>query len=220
MTAAFDPYETLGVGRDATAAQVKRAYRARAKKAHPDSGGSSEAFGAAYMAMRILSDQEKRKKFDETGEVDDSPNNTRSAALQVIQQQMSAITIAFIQSGLNPHNPQLDPRRMDVLARIKDGLKAEIAQAKTGIANGQKVVEFMRDMAGRLDGGDVPGNPLAASFHSQAAAAEGTISNLKNGILCRELALEIVAKYKFRFDDSGPIGQVMPQHVSFFMKIG
>ncbi len=210
----FDPYETLGVTRDATVAQVKRAYRAKAKKAHPDSGGNSEAFGAAYLAMRILSDHEKRKKFDETGTVDDSPNNTRSGALQVIQHHMSGIVNAFIQNGFNP---QLDPRRMNVLAKIKEGIKGEIEQAKSGIANGKEVVEFMKDMAKRLDGGDVPGNPLAASFHSHATGAEGTIANLKNGILCRELALEIIAKYKFRFDE--PTTQA-GQAVHFFMRIG
>lgn len=212
----FNPYEILGVGRDATIAQVKRAYRSKAKQAHPDGGGDAKAFGDAFTAMRILCDTEKRRKFDETGEVaGDNPDNVRSSALQVIQQQMSAIVNAFIQHGFNP---QLDPRRMDILKRIKEGLQAEIAQAKSGIANGEQIAEFHRDMAKRLDGGDVPGNPLAASFHSQAAGAEGTIANLKSGILCRELALEIVAKYKFKFDE--PLVQDGPQPLHFFMKIG
>jgi hypothetical protein len=42
--------EALGLSADATAADVERAFRVRAKSAHPDAGGSSEAFIALTAA--------------------------------------------------------------------------------------------------------------------------------------------------------------------------
>lgn len=42
--------ETLGIGRDATKAQIETAYRARAKAAHPDAGGSADAMAALNAA--------------------------------------------------------------------------------------------------------------------------------------------------------------------------
>jgi curved DNA-binding protein CbpA len=63
----IDPYETLGVVRDADAAQIKTAYRKRAKNAHPDAGGDVDAFATLKISYEILSDPVRRKVFDETG---------------------------------------------------------------------------------------------------------------------------------------------------------
>ena len=65
---ADDPYKVLGVARDATPAAIKKAYRALARKHHPDlNPGKPEAealFKAATAANDLLSDPEKRARFD------------------------------------------------------------------------------------------------------------------------------------------------------------
>ena len=65
-----DYYDVLGVKRDATAAQVKSAYRRLVRKHHPDVDGSPEAtekFKEATAAYEVLSDAEKRKVYDQFG---------------------------------------------------------------------------------------------------------------------------------------------------------
>jgi curved DNA-binding protein len=68
-----DYYEVLGVPRDATPAQIKRAYRQLARKHHPDLQPSaerakaSERFKEINEANEVLSDPEKRKKYDALG---------------------------------------------------------------------------------------------------------------------------------------------------------
>jgi DnaJ-class molecular chaperone len=68
-----DPYATLGVSRDATPEQIRAAYRALAKKHHPDlnpgNAASEERFKAVNFANDLLSDPEKRGRFDR-GEID------------------------------------------------------------------------------------------------------------------------------------------------------
>ena len=70
-----DPYEVLGVARDATADQIRRAYRALAKTSHPDlhpgDKQAEERFKEASAAYELLSDEEKRRQFDR-GEIDAS----------------------------------------------------------------------------------------------------------------------------------------------------
>lgn len=70
---AADPYTTLGVKRDATAAQIKSAYLKLAKKHHPDLNPgdkkAEEAFKRISAAHDLLEDAEKRAKFD-AGEID------------------------------------------------------------------------------------------------------------------------------------------------------
>lgn len=66
-----DYYEVLGVGRDADDAAIKKAYRALAKKYHPDMNpGDKEAekkFKEASEAYAVLSDSEKRRQYDQFG---------------------------------------------------------------------------------------------------------------------------------------------------------
>src|SRR5664280_1316657 len=64
-----DLYAVLGVSRDANLATIRRAYRKAVRTAHPDGGGSVEAFGELKTAYEILSDPSRRRQYDETGEV-------------------------------------------------------------------------------------------------------------------------------------------------------
>ena len=66
-----DYYEVLGIGKDADEAAIKKAYRVLAKKYHPDMNpGDAEAekkFKEASEAYAVLSDPEKRQKYDQFG---------------------------------------------------------------------------------------------------------------------------------------------------------
>jgi len=65
-----DYYETLGLTRDADAAKIKRAYRKLAREYHPDVNRSATAetkFKEVSEAYEVLSDPEKRKRFDQLG---------------------------------------------------------------------------------------------------------------------------------------------------------
>ena len=75
--AARNPYEVLGVKKEATADEIRTAYRALAKKHHPDlNPGNKQAearFKEISAAYDILSDADKRARFDR-GEIDESGN--------------------------------------------------------------------------------------------------------------------------------------------------
>ncbi len=66
-----DYYEVLGVAKNATADEIKKAYRKLAIKYHPDKNpGDKEAeekFKEAAEAYDVLSDSEKRQKYDQFG---------------------------------------------------------------------------------------------------------------------------------------------------------
>ena len=62
-------YQILNVEETASAEDIKKAYRRAALRNHPDKGGDEEKFKAACVAHSILSDEEKRAVYDETGYV-------------------------------------------------------------------------------------------------------------------------------------------------------
>ena len=62
------PYETLGLAPDATPEQIKKAHRRRASETHPDMGGDREEFQRVQAAYELLSDPDRRARFDATGD--------------------------------------------------------------------------------------------------------------------------------------------------------
>src|SRR6516162_7421754 len=78
---ARDPYQVLGVSKNASEAEIKKAFRSLAKKHHPDTKGGDpaaqkklqEKFQEISLAYDVLGDKDKRKKFD-AGEIDEAGN--------------------------------------------------------------------------------------------------------------------------------------------------
>ncbi|NQY98047.1 MAG: J domain-containing protein [Henriciella sp.] len=74
-----DLYKTLGVSRTASADDIRRAYKRKAKESHPDlhpdDANKAEIFKSASAAYEILSDETKRGQYDR-GEIDGDGNPT------------------------------------------------------------------------------------------------------------------------------------------------
>ncbi len=74
-----DPYQVLGVAKAASAADIKKAYRKLAKENHPDRNADNakalERFKEASTAYELLSDKDKKARFDR-GEIDPDGNPT------------------------------------------------------------------------------------------------------------------------------------------------
>ena len=72
-----DPYKTLGVAKDASEVDIKKAYRKLAKELHPDRNKdnpkASERFSQVTNAYDLLNDKDKRARFDR-GEIDGDGN--------------------------------------------------------------------------------------------------------------------------------------------------
>jgi molecular chaperone DnaJ len=60
----MDHYKTLGVGKNATPDEIKKAYRKLAAIHHPDKGGDTAQFQKVQQAYETLGDPEKRKQYD------------------------------------------------------------------------------------------------------------------------------------------------------------
>src|SRR3954469_25244381 len=62
-----DYYEVLGVGKDASPDEVKKAFRRLAVEHHPDRGGEEAKFKEVNEAYEVLKDTSKRQRYDQFG---------------------------------------------------------------------------------------------------------------------------------------------------------
>ena len=74
---ARDYYEILGVGRSASDAEIKKAYRRLARKHHPDLNPNDKAAEAKFKeisaAYEVLSDPKKKARYDQFGFAGERP---------------------------------------------------------------------------------------------------------------------------------------------------
>jgi len=75
-----DPYDTLGVSKSASAAEIKKAYYKLAKQLHPDTNANKDEakekqFQDVQKAYETLSDPDKRQRYDQFGATDDDLRN-------------------------------------------------------------------------------------------------------------------------------------------------
>ncbi|MCH8983889.1 MAG: DnaJ domain-containing protein [Acidobacteria bacterium] len=124
---AVDYYATLGVARDATASEVKKAFRKVARQTHPDANPddpeADQRFRAAAEAYEVLSDPESRRRYDRGDTIDLSSLFGGSGGLDDLLRSV------FGESGLFGSPSRRPARGRDVLVRVE----IDLADAAFGV---------------------------------------------------------------------------------------
>ena len=103
-------YDSLGVPKDASADAIRAAYRKKAQAHHPDKGGDVAKFQAIQTAYDVLSDDDRRARYDTTGDTEQGPSIEGQARMYV------ATLLNAVMQG------QADVRTTDILAVMRNQL--------------------------------------------------------------------------------------------------
>jgi len=149
-----DPYQTMGISRDASKRQIKSFYRRLAKELHPDKGGDSERMQELSRAYSILSDPLRRKLYDDGA--GDMAENYDKALEQVFTK--------VIEVALRKYGPQ----------SLKSGFDNEISQsirkAESALLDVKKDIKSMQEASDRVGEGDDFGTTAARDMFSRIIA--------------------------------------------------
>lgn len=199
----LDPYVELDVARDADAETIKRAARKRHRQTHPDAGGDVDAFERSRRAELVLLDPLARKKFDETGDIDDDgPNNDRAAALQIIEAFVANMLQEFITSGFDRRK---DLRNDDFLERFVDKIEEELYGLDQQPALIDQGIALLEDMKARLTTTDLQ-RPMHRSLDKRIEEFKGQRAQAIKAAEVRRMAISIAEAHDFRFDQPKPEG--------------
>ena len=130
-------YQILSVSEKADAKEIKKAYRALAKIHHPDKGGDEDEFKVITEAFEILSDPDKRKRYDRGEDMDDyqSPTDMAKSNLCRVYDVItdSPAFMADISDLIAAMRAEINEKTQDMHSDLED---VEIAVKRyTGVLN-------------------------------------------------------------------------------------
>jgi len=183
----FNPYDVLGVPIDADDRTVKRAYRNKAKKLHPDAGGDRDAFERTVKALAVLTDPLRREKFDRTGRIDDEQADLGPdhGALTMLGNMLSQMLAG-----------DEDPLQHDLVAVMREILTKEEHKERDGLTKMDRAVERIHKIKKRFKGKSA--GKFVAMLDWQIMQIEFTKKRQEQIKKDRARALEILADAEFK----------------------
>ena len=129
-------YDLLGVGPEATDKQIRAAYRRKAKAAHPDAGGDPAAIERLKFAHDLLLDEERRRRYDETGE--EVPGRPDNALAEAVEAGISVFEDEFMAAIVLPDGQTVgEVMREQIAIAYRDGKMPPLLPDYRGGADGR-----------------------------------------------------------------------------------
>jgi len=187
-----DLYAELDCPREADEAMVKRAYKRRARDTHPDHGGDPKAFARATQARDVLLDPERRRRYDETGQVDGAP---------VIDETNQKI-LDLIAGALEAAVQEAAGRDLDLLALMRVRLADARVRVRMQVEQCRQIVARYERFRGRFKVKDGP-NRIDLMIAGRVADAERRLAGLAAEVAIGEAALAMLDGYEYECSNSG-----------------
>jgi len=187
-----NPYETLEINKNASPEEIKEAYRNKAMNSHPDHGGSHEDICGVTEAYGILSDPVKRKRYDETGQSNNLPEEER------VKEKASGLLINSFMRTVQENISSPDLLHTDIIKLITENLENKLLEINNKIKSlGDKKV-ILEEVKKRLEhrGGDP--DFLVSAMEGELMGINKAVDQLDFETKVRKRAIEMYEAYTFK----------------------
>ena len=213
-----DLYDVLGVDKNASKDDIKKSFRQKAKKTHPDAGGNAEEFKELTNAYAILIDDNKRKRYD-NGENVDATEAKVSTEDKAIQMLMGEFTKFFQDAQLVKTQNSVEHITRMLTATVQNAKKrqVELKSLNKELTSRVKKLKLKTKKATRgLDIAKTAAEAVLGKIKSERAQVLEDIRVMQKG-------LNILKEYEDEFayidDLSRMAGTNINAYNSFFMNM-
>ena len=169
--ALIDPYEMLGLSREAGEPAISEAWRKKAKTAHPDAGGDVEHFSRLQTAYDLLKDPVRRRIFDDTGYDPELADPRDLQGVMMLEKLVNDVIL-----------DEREPGSFDPVAAMRRKLSDDIVKNRMHILELERHRNRVRqhiDRLGRRPDTDVLGSMLRARTATMGEAIRKTESQIE-----------------------------------------
>ncbi len=196
-------YDSLGVPKDASADAIRAAYRKKAQAHHPDKGGDVSQFQAIQTAYDVLSDDDRRARYDTTGDTEQGPSIEGQARMYV------ATLLNAVMQG------QADVRTTDILAVMRNQLAIDRSRVEAEKVRLGGFVSRRQEAMKRVTQG-----VLSDMLDAEIKRLEGMVSqcNAQHGVF--DAAEKLLEGQTYRSDPKAPpVGDHMFVNPGIFISL-
>ena len=187
-------YEILGVVKTATYDEIRHAYRGLSKMYHTDNykSGSRDQFAIICQAHDILTNSQRRERYDRTGDVSEGlpEDHMHQVALGLISQAISRLIGA-----------EADLRTADLKSILTNHFDKNINALEEKLIALARNKERAKSIAGRWKTLEEGPNVLEDIVNTQFDQLDKMRENFRGQIQANRLAIEILNCYDFKRDD-------------------
>ena len=187
-------YKTLNVNEDASPSEIKKAYRAKARETHPDlNNDSDKAFKKVALAYSILSDNTKRKEYDETGYYDTC---SKDGKISQVRAELVRLFMETISSECNLNYTDIFEVMADKIEHNKRITEMNIQKIKEKITKQRNVINRIESKNGLF----------VSVLQQNIQDGEKIISSENAKLKLIPLLLNTLKEYKYRVDEKKSFG--------------
>lgn len=191
-------YDVLGLAKNASATEIRRAYRKASMRFHPDRNGGTDAakkrFQAIKEAYEVLSDVALREFYDNIGYRRPTDEQLQSKALDLVNQTFTNI----IDQMANENDARFDIAIQDPVDIVRQVLNNTIQQIYTARTNLQRAIsryEYLQKKF-RSKTGDFSDTPLGVAIAAKLEVCRKQMSLSQLDILVNEHAVKLADGYE------------------------
>lgn len=185
----MDLYQILGVEKNVSPEELKKAYRKLARQTHPDAGGNGDHFAVIASAYAVLRDKEKRKRYDETGLTVEVPSETLVARTQLLDMIM-----------------RLSEEPGDVLLKAQEHIRKGQAELNVETQQIEGMLRNLKDQLARFKYKGAEEDYITAALEYRIEQRKIALENTKKAKEQGDLVLKLLEEYSYQ----RPRSSVMP----------
>ena len=183
----LNPYETLGVNKDASPDDIKKAYRVKAKASHPDNSGRTEHFLAVQRAYETLGDEESRARYDETGAM-----SGQKTMFERALEELKGLAVQVAENG--------DIYGQDLVSVMRAMIRERLKALNGSQGNLNTKAAKLEHAAKRFRAKDGKANFLAKAITERAEDARRQAEMFGGQVKQTEMCLEMLEDYTYAFE--------------------